>query len=201
MCKRSSMATRIKYIFFQNAKQVLIFGLLLGALPCCSQVKYFFYSGDHEKYAQIERYYRQGAYQQSLERCAALINGYPGSPLYAQALFYAGLNSVQLHFPDDDYTSARRYFQQVIEKSPNSSLADQSAAWVAVLSRMQRMKQDLLSSEDRWRRCRQTQDEKDRAIVKLKTETEKLKKEIELLKKVDLQIHQQKRDITNAGKQ
>jgi TolA-binding protein len=107
---------------------------------------------------------------------------------------------VQLHFSDDDYTSARRYFQQVIEKSPNSSLADQSAAWVAVLSRLQRVKQDALSSEDQGRRCRQTQDEKDRAIVKLKTETEKLKKEIELLKKVDLQIHQQKRGMTNAGK-
>jgi len=195
------MATRIKSFFFQNAKQVLMLGILLGVLPCCSQVKYFFYSGDQEQFAQIERYYRQGAYQQSLEHCAALITGDPGSPFYAQALFYAGLSSAQLHFPDDDYSSAQRYFQQVTEKFPNSSLADQSAAWVAVLSRMQRMKQDLLSSEDRWRRCRQTQDEKDRAIVKLKTETEKLKKEIELLKKVDLQIHQQKRDITNAGKQ
>ena len=194
------MATRFKYIFFHNAKQVLIFGLLLAALPCCSQVKYFSQDEDQQQLAQIERYYRQGAYQQSLERCAALITGYPGSPLYAQALFYAGLNSVQLHFVDDDYTSARRYFQQVIEKSPNSPLADQSAAWVAVLSRLQRVKQDALSSEDQGRRCRQTQDEKDRAIVKLKTETEKLKKEIELLKKVDLQIHQQKRGMTNAGK-
>jgi len=195
------MATRIKYIFFQNAKQVLIFGLLLGALPCCSQVKYFFQDEDQQQFAEIDRYYQQGAYQQSLERCAALITGYPGSPLYAQALFYAGLNSVQLHFPDDDYSSAQRYFQQVMEKFPNSSLADQSAAWAAVLSRLQRIKQDALSTEDQWRRCRKTQDEKDREIVKLKTETEKLKKEIELLKKVDLQIHQQKRDITNAGKQ
>ena len=194
------MATRFKYIFFQNAKQVLIFGLLLGALPCCSQMIYSSANKDQQQYAQIERYYRQGAYQQSLERCAALITGYPGSPLYAQALFYAGLNSVQLHFSDDDYTSARRYFQQVIEKSPNSSLADQSAAWVAVLSRLQRVKQDALGSEEQGRRCRQTQDEKDRDIVKLKTETEKLKKEIELLKKVDLQIHQQKRGMTNAGK-
>ena len=194
------MATRVKHIFFQNAKQVLFFGLLLAALPCCSQVKYFLQDEDQQQLAQVERYYRQGAYQQSLERCAALITGYPGSPLYAQALFYAGLNSVQLHCVDDDYSSARHYFQQVIEKFPNSSLADQSAAWAAALSRLQRIKQDALSTEDQWRRCRQTQDEKDREIVKLKTETEKLKKEIELLKKVDLQIHQQKRDMTNAGK-
>ena len=194
------MATRIKHILFQNAQQVLIFGLLLGALPCCSQMIYSSANKDQQQYAQIERYYRQGAYQQSLERCAALIERYPGSPLYAQALFYAGLNSVQLHFSDDDYTGARRYFQQVIEKSPNSPLADQGAAWVAVLSRLQRVKQDALSSEDQGRRCRQTQDAKDRDIVKLKTETEKLKKEIELLKKVDLQIHQQKRGMTNAGK-
>jgi len=117
------------------------------------------------------------------------------------ALFYAGLNSVQLHFPDDDYRSAQRYFQQVTEKFPDSPLADQSAVWGAVLSRLQQAKQDVLSTEDKVRRCRQTQDEKDRALVKLKTETEKLKKEIELLKKVDLQIHQQKRDMSNAGKQ
>jgi tetratricopeptide (TPR) repeat protein len=195
------MATRFKYIFFQNAKQVLIFGLLLGALPCCSQIIYSSSSKDQQQYAQIERYYRQGAYQQSLEYCDALITGYPGSRFYDQALLYAGLNSVQLHFPDDDYRSALRYFQQVIEKSPNSPLADQSAAWVAVLSRLQRAQQDELNTEDQLRRCRQTQDEKDRAIVKLKTETEKLKKEIELLKKVDLQIHQQKKDMTNAGKQ
>ena len=194
------MAIRFKYVFFHNAKQLLMLGLLLAALPCCSQVKYFLQDEDQQQLAQIERYYRQGAYQQSLERCAALIERYPGSPLYAQALFYAGLNSLQLHFVDDDYSSAQRYFQQVIEKTPNSSLADQSAAWVAVLSRVQRIKQDALSSEEQGRRCRQTQDEKDREIVKLKTETEKLKKEIELLKKVDLQIHQQKRGMTNAGK-
>ena len=195
------MATRIKSIIFQNATQMIMIGILLAALPCCSQVKYFFQDEDQQQFAEIDRYYQQGAYQQSLERCAALIAGYPGSPLYAQSLFYAGLNSVHLHFSDDDYTSARRYFQQVIEKVPNSPLADQSAAWGAVLSRLQRVKQDALNSEEQGRRCRQTQDEKDRDIVKLKTETEKLKKEIELLKKVDLQIHQQKRDITNAGKQ
>jgi len=189
------MASRIK-----NIPLIIMLGLFMCSMPCCSQMIYSSANKDQQQYAQIERYYRQGAYQQSLERCAALITGYPGSPLYAQALFYAGLNSVQLHFSDDDYTGARRYFQQVIENAPNSSLADQSAAWVAVLSRLQRVKQDALSSEDQGRRCRQTQDEKDRAIVKLKTETEKLKKEIELLKKVDLQIHQQKRGMTNAGK-
>ena len=189
------MATRIK-----NITLIIMLGLFMCGMPCCSQMIYSSANKDQQQYAQIERYYRQGDYQQSLERCAALIAGYPGSPLYAQALFYAGLNSVQLHFSDDDYTSARRYFQQVIEKSPNSSLADQSAAWVAVLSRLQRVKQDALGSEEQGRRCRQTQDEKDRDIVKLKTETEKLKKEIELLKKVDLQIHQQKRGMTNAGK-
>jgi tetratricopeptide (TPR) repeat protein len=193
------MATRFKYIFFHDAKQVLMLGLLLGALPCCSQVKYFLQDED-QQLAQIERYYQQGNYQQSLERCDALIAGYPGSPLYAQALFYAGLNSVQLHFADDDYSSARRYFQQVTEKFPNSSLADQSTAWAAALSQLQRIKQDVLSTEEQWRRCRKTQDEKDREIVKLKTETEKFKKEIELLKKVDLQIHQQKKGMSNAGK-
>ena len=190
------MATRIKNLIF-----IILPGLFMCVLPCCSQIIYSSSSKDQQQYAQIERYYRQGAYQQSLERCAALITEYPGSPLYAQALFYAGLNSVQLHFPDDDYRSAQRYFQQVTEKFPDSPLADQSAVWGAVLSRLQQAKQDVLSTEDKVRRCRQTQDEKDRALVKLKTETEKLKKEIELLKKVDLQIHQQKRDMSNAGKQ
>jgi TolA-binding protein len=194
------MVAQFTLFSFQKLKQMLMIGLVMCALPCCSQIIYSSANKDQQQYAQIEHDYRQGDYQQSLERCAALIAGYPGSPLYAQALFYAGLNSVHLHFPDDDYTSARRYFQQVIEKSPNSSLADQSAAWVAVLSRLQRVKQDALGSEEQGRRCRQTQDEKDRDIVKLKTETEKLKKEIELLKKVDLQIHQQKRGMTNAGK-
>jgi TolA-binding protein len=190
------MATRIKNLIF-----IILPGLFMCVLPCCSQIIYSSSSKDQQQYAQIERYYQQGAYQQSLERCTALITEYPGSPLYAQALFYAGLNSVQLHFPDNDYRSAQRYFQQVTEKFPDSPLAVQSAVWGAVLSRLQQAKQDVLSTEDKVRRCRQTQDEKDRALVKLKTETEKLKKEIELLKKVDLQIHQQKRDMSNAGKQ
>jgi tetratricopeptide (TPR) repeat protein len=194
------MATRITCLFWHNAKYVLVLILLLATLPCCSRVRYLYQDEDQQQLAQIERYYRQGAYQQSLERCAALIERYPGSPHYDRALFYAGLNSVQLHVADDDYTSALRYFEHVTEQFPDSALADQSAAWVSALSRLQRVKQDALNKEDQARHCREIQNEKDREIVKLKTERERLKKEIELLKKVDLQIHQQKRGMTNAGK-
>ena len=194
------MATRITCLFWYYAKYALVLILLLATLPCCSRVRYLYQDEDQQQLAQIERYYRQGAYQQSLERCAMFIERYPESPHYDIALFYAGLNSVQLRIADDDYASALRYFQQVIEQFPDSALADQSAAWVNALSRLQRLKKIEMNKEDQARRCRETQDEKDREIVKLKTERERLKKEIELLKKVDLQIHQQKRDMTNAGK-
>jgi outer membrane protein assembly factor BamD (BamD/ComL family) len=166
----------------------------------CSSVAYLAAPRDQQLSADIEHTYRQGAYQQSLAHCEALIHDFPGSPFYAQALLYAGLNSLQLHYLDDDYRSALRYFEQVKEKVPDSPQADQAQAWIAVLSRALQVKQDLLNAEALNARFRQSLDEKDRRLVKLKTESEKLKKEIELLKKVDLQMHQQKRDMSNAGR-
>ena len=179
---------------------VVILGLFICLMSGCSSVAYLSAPRDQQLSADIEHTYRQGAYQQSLEHCEALIRDFPGSPYYARALLYAGLNCLQLHYLDDDYRSALRYFEQVTEKVPDSPQADQAHAWIAVLSRALQVKQDMLNAEALNTRCRQSLDEKDRRLVKLKTETEKLKKEIELLKKVDLQMHQQKRDMGNAGR-
>ncbi len=188
-------------LHMEHLCRVLLPALVISLASGCSQVAYLSSARDQQLFADIEHTYRHGAYQQSLEHCGALLQEFPGSSFSAPALLYAGLNSLQLHYLDDDYRDALRYFEQAKDRFPDSVYADQAGAWIAVLSRALQVKQDLQSAEAQYGHCRQTLDERERRLVKLKTETEKLKKEIELLKTVDLQIHQQKRDMSNAGKQ
>ncbi len=159
----------------------------------------------HVKYRSefelIEKYYRQGQYQKSLEQCAAFISAYRESPLYDRALFYAALNNLHLNPPEKSHDTAIQYFNKLLSECPESSLRDASAAWVSVLTASDRsialLKKEL---DEKQVQITKASAAKDHEIVKLKAEIEKLKKEIELLKKVDLQYQQSKRNAIDAGK-
>jgi capsule polysaccharide export protein KpsE/RkpR len=71
---------------------------------------------------------------------------------------------------------------------------------VNILSRSAQAQKELQEREVLIAQCRSASDEKDRRIARLAAENERLKKELELLKRVDLQFQQQKKDMHNAGK-
>jgi capsule polysaccharide export protein KpsE/RkpR len=71
---------------------------------------------------------------------------------------------------------------------------------VNILSRSAEAQKELQEREALIAQGRSASDEKDRRIARLAAENERLKKELELLKRVDLQFQQQKKDMHNAGK-
>ncbi|MCX5904653.1 MAG: hypothetical protein NTV89_14590 [Proteobacteria bacterium] len=187
--------------FFKKTISFFISGFLLAALCAgCSLITSTFRGSDRETFEQIERSYRLGQYQRSLEQCAALIAQHPGGAFYDRGLFYAGLSLVQLGPAAENYSRALRYFQKLQQECPASTLTPESTAWVNLLYRSLQAEKELQAQQTRISQCRSASDEKDRRIARLAAENERLKKELELFKKADLQFQQQKKDMHNAGK-
>jgi tetratricopeptide (TPR) repeat protein len=187
--------------FFGKTIRAFVSACLLMVLCAgCSLITSTFRGSDKEASEQIERCYRQGQYQRSLEYCTVLVTQHRGSAFYDRALYYAGLSLVQLGPSAENYFRALQYFQKLLRECPDSALTDESTAWVNLLSRSLQAEKDLQAQQERISQCRSASDEKDRQIARLKTESERLKKKLELLKRVDLQFQQQKKDMHNAGK-
>ncbi len=167
----------------------------------CSLITSTYRGSDSETFEQIERSYQLGQYQRSLDQCAALIAQHPGGAFYDRALFYAGLSLVQLGPAAENYSRALQYFRKLIQECPQSALRHESTAWVNILSRS-RSGAKRAAGRDRhgFHSAAAHSDEKDRRIARLAAENERLKKKLELFKKVDLQFQQQKKDMHNAGK-
>ena len=187
--------------FLKRTISFFISGFLLAALGAgCSLITSTYRGSDSETFEQIERSYQLGQYQRSLDQCAALIAQHPGGAFYDRALFYAGLSLVQLNPTAENYSRALQYFRKLIQECPQSALMHESTAWVNILSRSAQAQKELQEREAQIAQCRSASDEKDRRIARLAAENERIKKELELLKRVDLQFQQQKKDMHNAGK-
>ena len=187
--------------FFGKTIRAFVSACLLMLLCAgCSLSTSTFRGSDSETFEQIERSYQLGQYQRSLDQCAALIAQHPGGAFYDRALFYAGLSLVQLGPAAENYSRALQYFRKLIQECPQSALRHESTAWVNILSRSAQAQKELQEREARIAQCRSASDEKDRRIARLAAENERLKKKLELLKRVDLQFQQQKKDMHNAGK-
>jgi hypothetical protein len=187
--------------FFENGRRAFGFACLVMLL-CggCSLITGTYRGSGNEAFEHIERSYRSGLYQHSLDQCAALIAQHPGGALYDRALYYAGLSLVQLGPAAENYSRALRYFQKLQQECPDSALIPESTAWAKLLSRSLQTEKELQAQQALISRCRSASEEKDRRTARLAAENERLKKELELFKKADLQFQQQKKDMHNAGK-
>jgi tetratricopeptide (TPR) repeat protein len=201
---RTGCIKNTQYISLQQHLLVTVCCITLCFFVACSHVAARLSDKDTAEHAIIEKYYQQKQYQESLEHCMLFIARYPKSSLYDRVLYVTALNHIQIDSLHGDYTTALRYFTRLAEECRNSSLRNESAAWIALLSQVgtdtARMEKALLEKQEQVIRCQQTIDQRDRDIVKLKTEVEKITKEIDLLKKVDLQFQQKKKDVQNAVK-
>jgi tetratricopeptide (TPR) repeat protein len=187
--------------FFGKTIRAFVSACLLMVLCAgCSLFTSTYRGSDSETFEQIERSYQLGQYQRSLDQCAALIAQHPGGAFYDRALFYSGLSLVQLGPIAENYPRALQYFRKLIQERPQSALRHESTAWVNILSRSAEAQKELQEREALIAQGRSASDEKDRRIARLAAENERLKKELELLKRVDLQFQQQKKDMHNAGK-
>ena len=208
----------------------LIWASIIG-LIACSQITTGLYNGyqgtgsEARHYTLVQKYYRQGDYQRSLEESLTLISQYPKSTLYDKALFYAALNKLHLGSPDGDYSEASSYFKRLAQECPNSLLQAESNTWIAVLtalslrdneiaalqkelgekkSRLALFQEEKAETMQQLKgemelKVKQLQRKKSREIAQLQKEMNRLRKELELLKKVDVQLEQRKKDLRKSG--
>jgi hypothetical protein len=187
--------------FYRKSSRAFVAAWLVLALSAgCSLSTGTFRDGDSKPFEQIERSFRQGEYQRCLEQCEARIAQHPGGAFYDRALFYGGLSLVRLGSGAENHSRALHYFQMLNKECPESTLAQESAAWVQLLSRALQLEKELHDEQARTSVCLSDGNEKDRRIAGLSAEIGQLKKKLELFKKADLQFQQQKKDMQHAGK-
>lgn len=190
---------------------ILMTGLIMLAAGC-SQLNYQCKVAANDEMSQAKRFFLEGKHRQSLQDCLAIISRYPACAVYDQALYYAALNYVQLNTPDGEYQGAIKYFKRLEEECPGSLLKPGSATWVLVLTHMtSEVDKDQEDPKENGAplaylpkgraidvKKKDPDKKKDSELKNLRLENEKLKKEIDLLKNVDVQLHQKKRDLNNA---
>jgi len=130
-----------------------------------------------------------GRYRESLAGCRVIIDGRPGCTFFDQALYYAALNSMKLNQDQAGRVAAARYFRQLIVACPASPYRPEAEMWLAALTDLSghnnAMEADSLKK-------------KDQEIKRLRAEVQRLNREIDLLKNVDVLMHRQKKDLDDG---
>ncbi|MCP4715663.1 MAG: hypothetical protein GY868_11145 [Deltaproteobacteria bacterium] len=193
--------------------------LAVFCLAGCAGLAPLFQPAGDSNLELLKQFYRQADYHRSLEQGGAIIARGKRDPAYDQALYYMALNYLQIDSRRNDYSRAIACFQRIISECPGSYVLPESAKWFTVLTelvalqdklavvRLTRQEQERLISRnasklDRHQtRIRQLQSQlhdKKGQMQHLRSDVEDLRLKIEMLEKVDLQIHQQKVDLKNA---
>ena len=183
---------------------VLVSGL--SGLGCAGRVQH------GEKTAAelcaIKQQFESGQYGQSLQGCRQIIDSRPGCPSLDEALYFAALNSLRMEPGQSGRLQAGRYFKRLDAECPKSPLRPEAEAWLAVLAASPDKAangngqagidagQSLPGNDGS-----HGQDglkKKDLEIKRLRSEIVRLNREIDMLKNVDVQLHQQKKDLDNG---
>ncbi|MEW6602935.1 MAG: tetratricopeptide repeat protein [Nitrospirota bacterium] len=82
-----------------------------------------------------------GDYQGHLRENRKILSLYNTAPPADQALFNIGLVYAHYDNPDKDYRESARQFEKLIQKYPESPLAEQARVWINVLNIIEKTKQ------------------------------------------------------------
>jgi hypothetical protein len=195
------------------------FGILLALLLLlgsgCAHPGYRCSVSAERELRYIRDTYRQGTYRDSLQHSLAFISRYPNCPVYDQALYYTALNYIHVHAPYRNHATALAYFMRLISECPKSPLLAEATTWITVLEPLgtpgeQAGVQEhdnaslvqLPPQHQNGRECSQHElDTLDIEIKRLRHELARRMNEIDQLKRVDVQLHEQKRGLTNETEQ
>ncbi len=156
----------------------------------------------------VKQQFASGQYGQSLQGCRVIIDSRPGCPSLDEALYFAALNSLRIEPGQSGRLQAGQYFKRIAAECPKSPLRPEAEAWLAVLAASPDKAANgngqagldavpLLPGHD----GSHGQDglkKKDLEIKRLRNEIVRLNREIDMLKNVDVQLHQQKKDLDNG---
>jgi hypothetical protein len=133
--------------------------------------------------------FASGRYRESLDSCRTIIDARPGSENFDQALYCAALSSMQLHPGQAGRAEAAGYFRRLTAECPASPYRPEAELWLAALSDLA----DHGNAPDP-----DSLKKKDQEIKRLRGEVQRLNRELDSLKDVDLQLNRQKKDLDNG---
>ena len=176
----STAGRRIACFFFIGA-------LATGLVNCAGMAK----PGEEISAAlyTAQQQFAGGRYRESLDSCRAIINSLPACPGLDQALYFAALNSLQLHKGQAGRAEAAGYFQRLLAECPASPYRPEARVWLSALTDLPGHNGEPESDSLK---------KKDQEIKRLRLEVQRLNREIDLLKNVDVQMHRQKKDLDDG---
>jgi len=146
----------------------------------------------------IKQQFAGGKYRESLQGCLAIMASSPGCTALDQALYYAALNSLRIDPGHGGRSEAANYLQRLIKDCTGSPYRPEAEIWLAVLTSPENSSlqvgdvfTDITGSNDSLQK-------KDQEIKRLHSEIVRLTREIDMLKNVDVQLHQKKKDRTDG---
>jgi len=156
----------------------------------------------------VKQQFARGQYRQSLQGCRAIMDSKPGCQSLDEALYYAALNSLRMEPGESGRLQAAQYFKRLAAECPKSSLQPEAEAWQAVLAASPDKAangngQAGIDASPALPGHEGGQEQnglkkKDQEIKRLRSEIVRLNREIDMLKNVDVQLHQQKKDLDNG---
>ncbi len=156
----------------------------------------------------IKQQFAGGQYGQSLQGCRTIIDSRPGCAALDEALYFAALNSLRMDTGQSGRLQAAQYFRRLAAECPKSPLRPEAGAWLALLApspdkAINGNGQAGIDAGHSLPGHENGQEQnglkkKDQEIKRLRSEIVRLNREIDMLKNVDMQLHQQKKDLDNG---
>jgi hypothetical protein len=155
----------------------------------------------------VQQQFAAGQYRQSLQGCQSIIASRPGCPPLDEALYYAALNCLRMNSDESGKLQAVQHFKRLIDECPKSSLLPEAEVWLAALKPPPEKTGkghappgvDAGSAPSGHEvSLRHELKKKDQEIKRLHSEIIHLNREIGLLKNVDVQLNEQKKDLDNG---
>jgi hypothetical protein len=156
----------------------------------------------------VKQQFAGGQYRQSLQGCRTIMDSRPGCPPLDEALYYAALNSLRMDPGEIGRLQAGPYFKRLVDACPTSPLRPEAEAWLAVLTPSPDKAGNgnaqpgvdagsTLAGHEGSPQHNGLK-KKDQEIKRLRSEIVRLHREIDMLKNVDVQLHQQTKDLDNG---
>lgn len=156
----------------------------------------------------VKQQFAGGQYRQSLQGCRTIMDSRPGCPPLDEALYYAALNSLRMDPGEIGRLQAGQYFKRLVDACPASPLRPEAEAWLAVLKPLPDKAGNghaqagvdagsTLAGHEGGTQHNGLK-KKDQEIKRLRSEIVRLNREIAMLKNVDVQLHQQTKDLDNG---
>ena len=130
----------------------------------------------------------RGEYSRALEKNQELLEKYP--QMGDLALFQMGLITAHPKNPDKDYQNSLRYFQRLITEFPKSDLKNQAQIWELSLQKTIEKDKKIVALQRQIEKLKKIDARSSREAIEKDKKIEDLQNQMEKLKEIDLGIQE-----------